>query len=300
MSRGADLGLNNLSSAVRGGLFILAAGGFFIVMMAIARHLASEGVHMLLIVFWRAAFGVVFMGPWLARRSMTAMRTRKLPAHGGRALVSYGGLLCTFYATTMIPLADITAIAFTRPIVASVLAIVVLAEATRARRWTATIVGFCGALIIIRPGFAEFNPGVGLVLGSVVLSSIGAILAKYLVRTDHPDAVAAYMVTILTPIAFVPALFVWTWPSYEEFAWLALLGALGTLSQRALARAYHAADATVVQSLDFMRLPLAAVIGFVLFSEIPEIWVWAGGAVIVASSVFIAHGETRAEKQGAS
>ena len=288
---------NRLPGAVRAGIFILVAGGFFVVMMALARRLSADGLHMLIVVFWRAAFGVAFMGPWLARRRLVAMRTNKLPGHAARTLVSYGGLLCSFYAATMIPLADITAISFTRPIIASILAILLLAEAARARRWFATMVGFCGALIIIRPGFAEVNPGVGLVLISVVLGSFGAILAKYLVRTDPPDAVAAYMMIILTPLALAPALFVWTWPTSEQFAWLVLLGALGTVSQRALTRAYHAADASVVQSLDFMRLPVAALIGFVLFSELPDIWIWLGGAIIVGSSVYIARVESQAERR---
>ena len=95
------------------------------------------------------------------------------------------------------------------------------------------------------------------------------------------------------------ALFAWQWPTGEQFLWLALFGALGTLSQRSLARAYHAADATVVMSFDFLRLPAAAVIGFILFAELPDVWVWLGGAVICASTVFIAHRESMAGKKAA-
>ena len=280
-----------LPAAVRAGLWILTAGGMFVLMMAIARHL-SDRLDMLVIVFWRAAFGILFMAPWLARRGLVALHTKKSGGHLVRGLASYGGLCCLFYAATMMPLADITAINFIRPIVASGLAIVVLGEAALGRRWAATLIGFAGALIVVRPGFAEVNEGVFLVLSAVVFGSVGAIAAKYLVRTDHPDTMAMYMVLIVTPVALVPALFVWQWPDFDTLMFLLALGGLGTLSQRALSRAYRAADATVVMSLDFTRLPVAALVGYVLFAELPDIWIWVGGAVIAVSSVFIAHRES--------
>lgn len=287
-----------LPAAPRAGCWIVCAGGTFLIMMAIARHL-SPSMHILEVVFWRAAFGVVFMIPWLARRGASALRTQKVPAHLGRTLLNYCGLICVFYAATMIPLADITAIGFTRPIVGSVLAIVLLGEAARMRRWTAILIGLVGALIVIRPGLIEVHPGVLLVFGSVAASACSGVLARYLMRTESPDATAMYMVLILTPISLVAALFVWRWPTLEEWPWLVLLGLLGAISQRTLVRAYEAAEATVVMSFDFLRLPLAALIGFILFAEIPDVWVWVGGAIICGSSVFIAHREAHAARSQA-
>ena len=260
---------------------------------AIARHLA-DNLHMLLIVFWRAAFGVVFMLPWLARRGLGALRTDKIAFHGVRTVSNYGGILFLFYAATLMPFADITAIGFTRPIIGSVLAILILGEAARARRWWATLAGFAGAMIVVRPGFVDFNPGVWLVIGSVVLGGFSAILTRYMVRTDSPDTVAMYMMAFLTPISLVPALFVWRWPDGGELLWLVLIGAIGMVSQRSITRAYHAAEATVALSFDFLRLPVAALIGYVLFAERPDVWVWVGGAVICAATVTLGHRESRA------
>ena len=262
----------------------------FLLMMSLARHLAND-IDMRVIVFWRAMFGIVFMLPWLAQRGLKVMKTEKIISHFTRTLLAKPPNHTQIYAATMIPLADVTAIAFLRPIVGSVLAIIVLGEAVLGRRWIAIVVGLIGALVIVRPGFIEISTGVWIVLGGVLINAFYAILGKYLVRTDSPDTVAMYMMLFLTPISFVAALFFWQWPSGEQFLWLILFGALGTLSQRTLARAYHATDATVVMSFDFLRLPIAAVIGFVLFAEFPDIWVWIGGAVICASSVFIAHRE---------
>ena len=286
---------SRLPGPFRAAFWVVCGGGTFVFMMAIARHLADD-LHMLLIVFWRAVFGVAFMLPWLARFGLGVLRTDKIAFHGVRTLSNYGGLVFTFYAATLLPFADITAIGFARPIVGSVLAIMILGEAARARRWWATLAGCAGALIIVRPGFVEFNPGIWLVLATVVLGAFNAILARYLVRTDSPDTVAMYMMAFLTPISLVPALFVWRWPDGGEFLWLVLLGAVGMLSQRAITRAYHAAEATITLSFDFLRLPVAAAIGYVLFAERPDVWVWVGGAVICAATVTLGHRESQAAK----
>ncbi len=284
---------SGLPGPFRAAFWVVCGGGAFVFMMAIARHLADD-LHMLLIVFWRAVFGVAFMLPWLARCGLGVLRTDRIAFHGVRTLSNYGGLLLTFYAATLLPFADITAIGFARPIVGSVLAIAILGEAARARRWWATLAGLVGAMIIVRPGFVEFNPGVWLVLATVVSGGFNAILARYLVRTDTPDTVAMYMMAFLTPISLVPALFVWRWPDGGELLWLVLLGAIGMVSQRSITRAYHAAEATVTLSFDFLRLPVAALIGYVLFAERPDVWVWVGGAVICAATVTLGHRESRA------
>jgi drug/metabolite transporter (DMT)-like permease len=288
----------DLPGPFRAAFWIVCGGGSFVFMMAIARHLADD-LHMLLIVFWRAVFGVAFMMPWLARCGIGVLRTDKIGFHGVRTLSNYGGLLFTFYAATMLPFADITAIGFARPIVGSVLAILILGEAARARRWWTTLAGLAGALMIVRPGIIEFNPGIWLVLGTVVLGAVNAILARYLVSTDSPDTVAMYMMAFLTPISLAPALFVWRWPDGGEFLWLVLLGAIGMVSQRSITRAYHAAEATVALSFDFLRLPVAAVIGYALFAERPDVWVWVGGAVICAATIALGRSESRAETAAA-
>ena len=289
-----------LPGPYRAVFWFICAATSFIMMMAIARLLAGE-VHMLEMVFWRAAFGVVFMLPWLLRRGLTAMRSQKIVHHAVRTLINYGGLVCTFYAVTMLPLADITAITFIRPIIATLLAIAILGEASHARRWVAIAVGLCGAAIIIRPGFEPgfetgfetVNLGIFLVFGMVLAGSFIAILARYLVQHDQPDTLAMYMVCFLTLFSIGPALLVWSTPTWEQFQYLVALGLLGSCSQRALARAFQAADASVVVSFDYLRLPIAAVVGFVLFSEIPGIWVWAGAGVICVSSVVLARREAK-------
>ena len=287
------------SGAVRAAFWFVCAGTLFLLMMALSR-LVTDDFSVLLVVFWRAVFGLAAMAPWLARRGFKAMGTQKLPYHALRTALGYAGLLCVFYAVTMMPIADITAITFIRPVIATLLAIAILREKSRARRWIAIAAGIVGATVIVRPGFQEFNPGILLVLGVVVVGATHAILARYIVRFDSPDTVAMYMVLFLLLFSAGPAVAVWQWPTIEQLPYLVAIGVFGTFSQRCLARAFHAADASVVVSFDYLRLPIAALVGFLFFAEIPDIWVWAGAGVICASSIALARGESAAERRAGS
>lgn len=285
----------DLPGALRACFWFVIAGGLFVIMLAIVRNI-SEELDMLLVVFWRSFFGVMLMLPWLARRGINALHTRRFGVHVVRAGLNYISLYVWLVAATLMPLADLTAIGFTRPIIASLMAVVFLGEVMRARRWAATFVGFIGAMIVIRPGFADPNPGLVYIAIGVLGASVMSIIVKYLSRTDAPDTTTMYLVGIMTPVTFIVALFVWQWPSAHHWGWLIAIAALSTYSQRALARAYAAADATVVVSFDFLRLPIAAAIGFAVFSEFPDLWVWIGAAVICASSIYIARRESAVER----
>lgn len=284
-----------LPGALRACFWFVLAGGMFVAMLAIVRDVGGE-LDMLLIVFWRSFFGVFLMLPWVVRRGGNALHTRRFGWHVVRAVLNYISLYVWLVAATMIPLADLTAIGFTRPIIASLLAVAILGEAMRARRWIATLIGFLGAMIVIRPGFSEFNPGLAYIAVGVAGASIMSILVKFLSRTDPPDTTTMYLVGIMTPMTLVVALFVWKWPEPHQWPWLIAIAALSTYSQRALARAYQAADATVVLSFDFLRLPIAATIGFVAFREFPDQWVWLGAAIICGSSIYIAQREASVER----
>ncbi len=282
---------------MRAASWFVCAGTLFIVMMAISRLITDE-LDVLLVVFWRAVFGLLFMAPWLARHGRSALATRRLGYHGLRTALNYGGLLCTFYAVTLLPIADITAITFIRPVAATLLAIAILGEPSRARRWIAIAVGLAGAAIIVRPGFEQLNPGVLLVFGLVLVGAVHAILARYIVRYDSPDTMAMYMVLFLLVFSSGPAIAVWEWPHLDHLPYLVAIGACGTYSQRCLARAFHAADASVVVSFDYLRLPIAAAVGFLFFAEIPDVWVWVGAGVICCSSILLARGEAAAGRGG--
>lgn len=282
---------NALPGPVRAGFWISLTGATFTGMMSVARHLSPE-LTVFIIVFFRAVFGFLFLTPIIARRGPAIMRTSKTRIFAIRSVSAYLSLIFYFLAAAHIPLADIAAIGFTRPAFACVAAILFLGELARGRRWLAMGIGFLGAMIIVRPGFAEVNEGVFYAFAAVSFTVCNTIFIKYLSYTEHPDTIAIYQGLFVMPLALVGAIVFWQTPTLEQLAWLALLGLLGAMTQRTLARSYAAADATVVTVLDFLRLPIAALMGLVLFNEWPVIWVWVGGAVIVGSSILLTRRET--------
>ncbi|MEE8332557.1 MAG: DMT family transporter, partial [Alphaproteobacteria bacterium] len=233
-----------LPGAVRAGFWIACTGTTFTGMMVIARTLSPD-LPIFVIVFFRSVFGLLFLMPTTARRGMAGLRTTNRTLYiirGGTAFTSIAGF---FYAATFMPLAEIAAIGFTRPALACVAAILILGEIAHARRWAAIAIGFVGALIVVRPGFAEINPGILFVFVAVAAQVANTIIIKYLTRTDHPDTIAVYQGMCMAPIALALALFVWVTPNLEQFGWLLLMGAFGAVTQRTIGRSYAAADATV-------------------------------------------------------
>lgn len=285
----------NLPGAVRAGLWIALSGACFTGMLAIARHLSAD-LPIFVIVFFRVLLGLAFLSPFILRNGLGALRTNKYGLYLVRGMSGFVGLSCYFFAVSLIPLADATAISFTRPVFGTIAAILFLGEIAHGRRWSAIIVGFVGAVIIVRPGFQDLNPGVLFMFGSVAAQVVNTVVIKRLSRSELPDAIAIYQGIVFAPLALTAALLVWQTPTLQDLVWLTGMGFLGAITQRAMPRAFAAADATVVISLDFLRLPIAALVGFVFFSEIPVIWVWIGATVILAATVYIMHREAVADR----
>ena len=285
----ADLArrLGPVPAPVRGVLWMMGSTASWAVMAVTIRFVGDE-IHPFEIVFLRSLFGMAFLLPWLYRSGIKALHTRRLGMHFARAFFGLVAAYLIFTAITLESLGSIAAIMTTRPIFASAAAILILHEASHGRRWSAAILGFVGALIILRPGMVEVSTGALLAFIGVFSMVAVALIMKSLARTERPDAMATWQMIVFVPASLIPALFVWTTPSWEAVAVLLAMGCAGTLTQRALARAYHAADATVVLPFEFTRLIFSAAIGFIVFAEFPDIWVWVGGGVILAGIMTMA------------
>jgi drug/metabolite transporter (DMT)-like permease len=193
-------------------------------------------------------------------------------------------------------LADVAALSFTAPIFATMLAIFVLGEVVRVKRWIAILAGLGGALLILRPGLGVLETGHLLTLFSAACWAIALTIIKVMARTESALTITIYMVLLMTPLSLGPALFYWTWPTWTELGWMALIGAVGTLAQLALTEGLKRGDTNVVMPLDFFKLVWAALIGFVLFAEVPDAFTWAGGAVIFVAATYIALRERSLKK----
>ncbi len=256
-------------------------------MHALVRGVSHE-VHPFEIAFFRNLFGLIIFIPWLARRGLGALRTGRIGLHAMRGVCNAGSMMCWFTALSLIPLAQASALSLLTPLVVAFGASAFLGERVGLGRWLAAVAGIVGTLVIVRPGFETVGPGVALVLASSVLASGSKLFAKELSANDSAATIVAYVSIFMSAITLVPALFVWRWPDAASLIRLVAIGVLGTTAHVCIVRSYRWLDVSFVEPFMFLRLPWAAVIGFVAFAEVPSLATWTGGLIIGAAIVLLA------------
>ena len=290
---------NAIPTPVQGGIYMTLAAAMFSAMNLIIR-LASEHVHPLEIPFFRNLFALLFMLPWALNAGISNLKTRQLKMHLIRAVVGVASMLAWFTAISIIPLAEAVALSFTAPLFVTVGAALILGELVRARRWTATAIGFIGTLVVVRPGVADVSWLTLLPIGAALLMAASMLTVKVLARTEAPAIIVFYMGLLMTPLSLIPALFVWQWPSATAWGLFVLLGLIASISHIFFTRAFAKCDASAVQPFDYTRLPFAALLGYLFFGEVPSGWIWLGGAMIAGSAIYIARREAQIAKAAAA
>lgn len=222
----------------------------------------------------------------LASGGFGAMRTRRPLQHVGRNVVHYAGQFAWLQALTMIPLAQLISIEFTSPIWGALLAVPFLGERLSARKIAAILLGLVGVLIIVRPGATAVEPGHLIMLAGAVGFGISVVMVKSLTRTESVVAIIFWMLVIQSAIGLVPAVMAWQTPEGWMWPWILLVSFTGMSSHFCMARALTYAEATVVMPMDFLRLPLSAVIGFLLYSEQIDLFTAIGATLILAGNLF--------------
>jgi drug/metabolite transporter (DMT)-like permease len=182
-------------------------------------------------------------------------------------------------------------LALISPLFTTLAAVIFLGEKAHLRRWTAMGVGIFGALIIIRPGFQSISIGFLYVILSIVLASGSRIFAKQLTKSDKPIAIGAWVALLQIPITFVLAVNFWRWPDLTQMIMLFVVGLMAGGAHFTMTMAYNRTDVSALEPYNFFRLIIAALIGYFVFSELPDIWTWVGGGIIIASTTYIARRE---------
>ncbi|GLQ07955.1 DMT family transporter [Sneathiella chinensis] len=270
-----------------------AACFFLAVLGGLIKGLSNTGMHVFEIVLLRNLAGLVALAPWFIRTGGKGLKTQRFGLFSIRSFFGFVSMLSWFYAVTVVPLAEAVALNFTAPIFGTLLAIIFLKEVVRLRRWIAILVGFAGAMIILRPGAIELNPGTYAAIISAATMACSVTCVKKLSATESSPAIVAWTQILIIPMSLVPALFVWQTPTLEQMYYVVGMGVCATLGHLMFTRAFSLADATYVMPFDFFRLVFAAVIGFMFFSQQPDMFVWIGAAVIFVSAVYIAYREAR-------
>jgi len=283
-------------AALQAALLMIIGCVFLAVLSGLIRQLSDSGMHVMEIVFLRNVAGLLVLLPWFLKNGPSAMKTKRPGLYFVRGFFGFASMVAWFIAVTTIPLAEAVALNFTAPIFGTLLAIFILKEVVRLRRWMAILVGFAGAMVILRPGTLEMNFGTYAALFAAGTMACSITCVKMLSSTESTPAIVAWTQIIIIPMSLIPAIFVWTMPTLEQLLIVAAIGFSATMGHLFFTRAYSLADATYVMPFDFSRLVFSAIIGFVFFAQEPDIYVWIGAAIIFASSVYIAMREAKLSK----
>jgi len=254
--------------------------------IAVAGREAARELSVFQIMLLRSTLGMVMLWPLVrAAGGLAAVRTERLPQHALRNAIHYVAQYGWFVALTLIPLAQVVAIEFTMPIWSAALAVVFLGERMSARKWIAVLLGLVGVAVIVRPSAGELDLGQLIALGSALGFAVSVVLVKSLTRTDAAITISFWMLVVQSAIGLVPALLVWQWPSPQAWAWVVVVAFCGTYSHYCFARAMQHADATVVVPMDFLRVPLTALVGWLAYSERLDLFTALGVGLILAGNM---------------
>jgi drug/metabolite transporter (DMT)-like permease len=255
-------------------------------LMAVAVRELLRHMHIYEILAWRTLVTMLIVCSFIPRNGIAPLRTRQLPVHAARALIHVSGQFCWMHAISALTLATVFAIEFTMPAWVALLAMVFLGERMNRGRWVMLVTGLAGVAIIVRPGIGAFQPAaLVMVLGSILYGA-SIIFTKHLSATDSPLAVAFWMSVVQMPVTFGFAAAVWVAPVPADLPWIFAIGACSFAAHYSMTRAMKLADATVVTPIDFLRLPLIAVVGAVFYAEPLDPMVIAGAIVIFAGTYY--------------
>ncbi len=282
---------------VRAGIaWMLVTSLFFVSLDATAKILVAR-YPVVEIVWGRFVFHLLFALLLLGRRLPSLVRSNALVLQLVRSVFLMATTALFFIGVRLLPLADASAIMFTSPILVTLLAIPFLGEKVGPRRWAAVGVGFLGALIVVRPGLGVMGVGALVLLGCAFCNACYQLITRRLRGTDDPLTTLLYTAvagTVGTSLA-LPAV----WVPLEGTDWLLLvmLGAFGCFGHFTLIKAFQSAPAAVVAPFSYANLIWATILGYLIFSDLPDLWTLLGAAIIAAGGLYILHREQVRKKE---
>ncbi len=286
-----DTAIKRCALPVQAAIWMVLAGLMFSIMGVLIR-VATADLHPFQVAFVRIALGIPLLVPIVLRQGLTVLRTNNFSGYLLRAAFSVAGLLGGFYATAYLPLADSVSVSFTAPLFATVGAAVFLGETLRLRRIIALLIGFVGVLVILRPGQVPLSLEMIVALASSAATAGAILTVKRLSGTEASTTIVAYLSLLVTPIALLPAIWVWQWPDATLWGVMIAIGIVGTCGQIAVTRAFSLADASMVMPFDYLRLPFTAVLAYLIFFEVPDTLTFVGAGIIATSTCYIAWRES--------
>jgi len=281
-----------LPDNTRGAVTILAAAAGFS-FMALLIKLVGAGIHVTQVIFVRQLCIVAIMLPQLSKGFPESVKTTQPLLHLARISVALIAMLCGFTAVINMPLADATAIGFAKSLFVTIFAIALLKESVGVRRWSATLIGFGGVLIMLQPGSAGFNIyGIYAAIGAVAAGLV-MVLIRIMSKKDPPSTILIYQGVGVAVILATPAILNWQPPTPTEWLLLLGIGVTGYLSQLCNVYAYKYGEASLLAPLEYTRILYATLIGLVVFGDLPGAYTVVGATIVILASAYTIHRERK-------
>ena len=285
--------MNNNIKAV----LLTISASFFAVLMEALIKAAQYDSNVYTIGFLRFFFGFLIILPYVVTKKFNTYKTKNLKFYIIRGAFNIPVMILGFGALVYVPLEQFKAMHFLSPIIVVLLSFIIFREQIYRFRIFALIIGFLGTLIIVRPGYVDFNIGTIMILVSLIFWSFIIILSKFVSKDDSPITMVTYQYTLMTVFAFPLAIYFWQMPSLISLLLVFIAAASGTILHLCLGLAYKYADLSVTQPIWFTGLLFGSGIGYLVFNEIPDFWTWIGGIVVFTSVLVITYFEKNKEEK---
>lgn len=283
---------NALDRTARGAALV-SLGSLTLVVMALLVKQVGSRIPTIEILFFRSFVGFFFVLPMFWRNPFEPLRTKRLGMHAVRGVIGTFGNICFFWTLTHMLLADAMALQFSRPLFMIPLALLFLGEVAGLRRTAVTLAGFAGIALYARPFTAGFDPGAFVGAAGALFGALVVICIKRLATTEPTRTIMFYYAISNAVFSLIPTIWLWVTPDLFELTLLILVGFLGISGQGLITHGWTLGDVTALVPLDYSRIVYSAVLGFLVFGELPGPWSFAGMAIIVASSLYLVLTERR-------
>jgi drug/metabolite transporter (DMT)-like permease len=284
---------------LRGSIYMIVAFIFLSAMVAAVKAVGTRVPLAEVLVIRQIIIASLLSPLFLHRGLLNTLRTHHPGLQILRGLFALGAMFAGFTAVLHIPLAEATAISFSQALFVTVAAVFVLKEKVGPRRWLATAIGFAGVMIMLRPSGHGLDAYALLAVLGALFSCGITITVRVLADSERTETIMAYQSLVLFVALSYPAWRSWIWPTPDEWLLLGFIGAVGTIGQWLITRAYQVGDAAALAPLDFVRLLMATAIGYLVFSEVLTLSTMIGGTIVVAATLYtVRHNARRVARAG--
>jgi drug/metabolite transporter (DMT)-like permease len=285
----------HFTSNASGILWMILAGVFFSFMVGLIKLLGSR-IPSYEIVFFRSAIQLLFLTGVYCRLGFSSLKTDQPLLQGVRTLLAVLLINCNFYAFTQLPVAEVTAIGFSRSLFLALLAVPFLAEKFTRYKIVALFLGFIGVLLITKPGPGTFQGVMLIALAGAALGATMMILIRKLTATDSNIAMMTYPALGIVFFTSIPTIMFWIQPSTHELILLLAMAVMGIIGQWCMIQAFRLGEATAVAPAEYARIIFATIIGYWVFAELPDASSLLGIVIVIGSNLLLIYKEGRVSK----